>query len=104
MYEEGVDGKIEDERRFKSKIDEHIDEIYKMASMIRNGERNNLYEHSNNILGKLGSEYRKYIINYSEAVEEIPEAKLPPPLQQPPFDKESFHFEGPGPFGPCRLK
>jgi hypothetical protein len=76
MYEEGVDGKIEDERRFKSKIDEHIDEIYKMASMIRNGELNNLYEPSNNILGKLGSEYRKYFINYLERPQVVVERKI----------------------------
>ncbi len=64
MYEEGIEGKIEDESRFKSKIDEYIDGIYKMASMIKNGRVEDLYGHSNHILGKLGSEYRKYVINY----------------------------------------
>jgi hypothetical protein len=64
MNAELFDGKIEDESRFKSKIDEYIDEIYKMASMIKNGRIEDLYEHSNNILGKLGSEYRKSFINY----------------------------------------
>ncbi len=64
MYEEGVDGKIEDESRFKSKIDEHIDKVYEMASMIRDAQIDDLYEHSNRILGKLGSAYRKYFINY----------------------------------------
>jgi len=64
LYEEGIDGKIEDESRFKSKIDEYIDEIYEMASMIRDAQIDNLYEYSNRILGKLGSEYRKYFINY----------------------------------------
>lgn len=64
MHEERVDGKIEDERRFKSKIDEYLDNVYKMASMIRDGQIANLYEYSNRILGKLGSAYRKYFINY----------------------------------------
>ncbi|MGB7002572.1 MAG: hypothetical protein WBE22_11325 [Halobacteriota archaeon] len=64
MYEEGIDGKIEDESRFKSKIDEYIDKVYEMASMIRDAQIDDLYEHSNRILGKLGSAYRKYFINY----------------------------------------
>lgn len=64
MYEEGVDGKIEDESRFKSKIDEYIDKVYEMASMIRDAQIDDLYEYSNRILGKLGSAYRKYFTNY----------------------------------------
>ena len=75
-YEEQVDGKIEDERRFKSKIGEYIDEIYTMASMIRNEEIDDLYEHSNHILGKLGSEYRKYFINYLENPNVVVERKI----------------------------
>ena len=35
-----------------------------MASMIRTGQIADMYEHSNNILWQLGSEYRKYVINY----------------------------------------
>lgn len=64
MYEEGIDGKIEDESRFKSKIDDYIDKVYEMASMIRDAQIDELYEHSNRILGKLGYAYRKYFINY----------------------------------------
>ena len=64
MYGEGVDGKIEDESRFKSKIDEYIDKVYEMASMIRDAQIDDLYEYSNRILGKLGSAYRKYYTNY----------------------------------------
>ena len=64
MYEEGIDGKIEDESIFKSKIDGYIDKVYEMASMIRDAQIEDLYEYSNRILGKLGSEYRKYFINY----------------------------------------
>jgi len=76
MYEERVDGKIEDERRFISKIDEYIDEIYAIASMIRNGRIDDLYEHSNHILGKLGSEYRKYFISYLENPNIVVERKI----------------------------
>ncbi len=76
MYEEGVDGKIEDERRFKSKIDEYIDGIYKMASMIKNGRVEDIYGHSNHILGKLGSDYRKFFINYLEPPRVIVERKI----------------------------
>ena len=76
MYEEGIDGKIEDESRFKSKIDEYIDGIYEMASMIKNGRVEDLYGHSNHILGKLGSEYRKYFINYLEPPRVIVERKI----------------------------
>jgi len=64
MYEEGIDGKIEDESRFKSKIDEHSEKVYEMAPMIRDAQIGDLYEHSNRILGKLGSAYREYFINY----------------------------------------
>ena len=64
IYEEVVDGKIEDKSRFKSKIDEHIDKVYEMASMIRDAQIDDLYEYSNRILGKLGSAYRKYYTNY----------------------------------------
>ena len=66
MYEEMIDGKIEDESRFKSKIDEHIDKVYEMASMIRDAQIDDLYEYSNRILGKLGSAYRKYFVNYRD--------------------------------------
>jgi hypothetical protein len=76
MYEEGDDGKIEDESRFKSKIDGYIDNIYEMASMIRNGRMEDLYEHSNHILGKLGSEYRKFFINYLEPLRVVVERKI----------------------------
>ena len=64
LYEELIEGDIENKERFKSKIDEYIDKIYEMASMIRTGQIEDLYEHSNNILWQLGSEYRKYVINY----------------------------------------
>ena len=75
-YEEQVDGKIEDESRFKSKIDEHIDKVYEMASMIRDAQIDDLYEYSNRILGKLGSEYRKYFINYLENPNVVVERKI----------------------------
>jgi hypothetical protein len=79
MYGEVVDGRIEDERRFKSKIDEHIDKVYEMASTIRDRQIDELYELSNRILGKLGSEYRKYFINYLELPRLVIERKIEMP-------------------------
>jgi len=94
MYEEGIDGKIEDESRFKSKIDDYIDKVYEMASMIRDAQIDELYEHSNRILGKLGYAYRKYFINYLDIPPRIVrEIEIPEKAKEKIRDIVSKSFE-----------
>lgn len=95
MYEEGIDGKIEDESRFKSKIDDYIDKVYEMASMIRDAQIDELYEHSNRILGKLGYAYRKYFINYLDIPRIVVEReiKIPEKAKEKIGDIVSKSFE-----------
>jgi hypothetical protein len=79
MFEGWNDGKMEGTSTCKSKIYEHIGKIVKMASIIENGKMDELYEHSNYILGKLGSEYRKYYINYLDRPGVVVERKIEMP-------------------------
>lgn len=78
MYEAMDKNGIQNKDSLMSKIGKYIDDINLMASMIRDEpqDKDKLYQHSNKILGDLGLEFRKYVLNYVDIPKVVVEGKL----------------------------
>ena len=87
LYSKMKDGVIENKDEFKNKIYPYIDKIINLFS---DPNSEDFYEHSNKILGELGSEFRIYFINYMEPEREVFVERRRPPVEIPKEAKEKI--------------
>jgi len=76
LYSETRDGSLENKEEFKKKIYPYVDKIVDLVSNFDSSDLEKMYNRSNEILGELCSEWRKFFINYMEIIRTYPERRV----------------------------